>query len=36
MLNFTAYGIWRHVEEDCGKDITKPTVEGNVYKSKVV
>lgn len=36
MLNITAYGIWRHVEENCGEDITKPIIEGTIYKAKVL
>lgn len=36
MLNITAYGIWRHVEENCGEDITKPRIEGTIYKAKVL
>lgn len=31
----TAYGIWRHVEENCGEDITKPRLDGNIYKTQV-
>lgn len=36
MLIITAYGIWRHVEENCGEDITKPKIEGTIYKAKVL
>lgn len=36
MLIITAYGTWRHVEENCGEDITKPKIEGTIYKAKVL
>ncbi|XP_061168901.1 uncharacterized protein LOC133178169 [Saccostrea echinata] len=29
------HGIWRHVGENCGGDITDPTIEGNIYKAKI-
>ncbi|XP_061168902.1 uncharacterized protein LOC133178171 [Saccostrea echinata] len=29
------YGIWRHVGENCGGDIKNPTIERDIYKTKI-
>ncbi|XP_061188852.1 uncharacterized protein LOC133197029 [Saccostrea echinata] len=29
------YGIWRHVEGNCGEDIKSPIIEGNIFKTKI-